>query len=86
MENNYNSQFVNFEETFHTKGLIEGNNKIYNLVGVIDYFGNRENGHYTASCIKNNIWYYISDTYVEKLNNFNEVKSENAYILFYSRD
>ena len=86
LENYYNSQFVNFEETFHTKGLIEGNNKIYRLVGVIDYFGNRENGHYTASCIKNNIWYYISDTYVERLNNFNDVKSKNACILFYSRD
>ena len=86
LENYYNSQFVNFEETFHTKGLIEGNNKIYRLVGVIDYFGNRKNGHYTASCIKNNIWYYISDTYVERLNNFNDVKSKNYYILFYSRD
>ena len=84
-----NLQFVDFKETLETKDFVKNMdlNKEYNLIGLIDYYGNREYGHYTASCknLKDNNWYYISDTYISKIDDFNEIKSKNAFILFYEQ-
>ena len=85
----YNLQYVDFNETLETNDFLKYTdfNKIYNLVGVINYYGNRESGHYTANC-KNLIdkkWYYISDSYIEQLNDFDDIKSKYALILFYEQ-
>ena len=89
LKKNTNLQFVVFKETLETNDFVKNMdfNKEYNLIGLIDYYGNREYGHYTASCknLKDNNWYYISDTYISKIDDFNEIKSKNAFILFYEQ-
>ena len=58
---------------------------IYDIFGIVEHYGGREGGHYTAIC--NNYdgnWYYYDDSNCSEV----EVKhalSRNAYILFYRR-
>ena len=83
-----NLQIVDFDETLNTSDFLKEtkSDKKYNLVGVIDYYGNRQSGHYTANCknLEDNNWYYINDTYINQIN-FDDIKSKNAFILFYEQ-
>ena len=81
-----NLQYVNFNEILETNEFLKDSklDKKYNLVGVIDYYGNRKFGHYTANC-KNLIdsnWYYIYDENITPIK-INDIKSQNPLILFY---
>ncbi len=84
-----NLQFVDFNETLETNDFLKTTNlnKIYNLVGVINYDGNRESGHYTVTCknLLDKNWYYINDTEIYPIE-FNAIKSKNAFILFYEEN
>jgi len=59
----------------------------YNLIGINIHTGySIHSGHYT-SIIKNNFnknWYfYNDDNPIKKINNYNELQNNNAYLLFY---
>ena len=83
-----NLQYVNFNEILETNEFLKDSklDKKYNLVGVIDYYGNREFGHYTANCknLIDNNWYDINDANLVPID-FNYIKSKNALILFYEQ-
>ena len=49
----------------------------------IEYSGNRNKGHYTATVSKDNKWYSISDSYYHQVEESEMLKS-SAKILFYS--
>ena len=95
LNNSNNLKFVDFNETLETNDFLKiedkdcentNLNKKYNLVGVINYYGNRKFGHYTANC-KNLIdsnWYYIYDENITPIN-LNYIKSKYALILFYEK-
>lgn len=57
----------------------------FRLIAVSNHYGTMDGGHYTAYC-KNedlNKWFKFDDCNVVELTG-NEVRSPNAYILFYS--
>jgi ubiquitin carboxyl-terminal hydrolase 8 len=57
----------------------------YKLYGVSNHYGSMESGHYTAYC-KNelyNKWYEFDDHKVSEISD-NEIRSDAAYILFYT--
>ncbi|KAK3925466.1 Ubiquitin carboxyl-terminal hydrolase 8 [Frankliniella fusca] len=55
---------------------------IYNLCGVSNHYGTLEGGHYTAFCRNGLKWYKYDDQDVSEISR-SDVKSSNAYILFY---
>ena len=87
LENYYNSQFVNFEETFNTTGFIKGNNTIYNLVGVIDYFGNSVFQDYSSKYknLNDKNWYKVVNSKIQLISDFKTMEKKNAIILFYEK-
>ena len=68
---------------------IESNKDIeYDLIGVINHYGNPNNGHY-LSYIKdseNNRWHVFNDSFTAEVNNINAIVSKDAYILIYKRN
>ena len=56
----------------------------YRLYAVSNHYGTMDGGHYTAYCrnIDYNKWFKFDDCNVMELKG-NEVRSSNAYILFY---
>ena len=58
----------------------------YELYGVCNHFGNAVFGHYTAF-VKHNSgqWIHFNDHIVEKVSEFSNVISPNAYCLFYRK-
>jgi hypothetical protein len=58
----------------------------YNLVGVVNHYGNAIGGHYTACCKESDgAWYLFDDNHVSKVSEKNLVSSA-AYVLVYSCD
>ncbi|KAH0793185.1 Clan CA, family C19, ubiquitin hydrolase-like cysteine peptidase [Histomonas meleagridis] len=59
----------------------------FSLMGVINHVGGLEGGHYTANIkdSKSNKWFKCNDDRVSKISSEN-VRSSNAYILFYQLD
>ena len=60
----------------------------YDLIGVIDHFGEVNFGHYIAECKNGKRWFTYDDSKVSDSEiNFgdNEVVSTSAYILFYQK-
>jgi ubiquitin C-terminal hydrolase len=51
----------------------------YNLVAVVNHFGNLYDGHYTSNVFIDKEWYHFDDDIITKQKNF-----RGAYILFYS--
>jgi ubiquitin C-terminal hydrolase len=49
--------------------LFEKTKQHYNLCGVINHFGNINDGHYTATCLNENdgLWYSYNDSNVNLL-------------------
>mmetsp|Transcript_31534 Transcript_31534/g.35842 ORF Transcript_31534/g.35842 Transcript_31534/m.35842 type:complete len:354 (+) Transcript_31534:3-1064(+) len=85
-----NQSFVDFplENLDLTKYIIhEGDEEYrYQLHGVINHYGTREQGHYTAFC-KNavdNEWYEFDDTRVRPTSS-DQIVSRDGYVLFYQR-
>lgn len=56
---------------------------VYDLCGVSNHYGTLEGGHYTAYCKNGAKWYKFDDQDVNEISR-DEVKSANAYILFYA--
>ncbi|CAI2369420.1 unnamed protein product [Moneuplotes crassus] len=62
------------------------NNPItFSLHSCILHFGSLNSGHYTAICKRGSSWYHFNDCQVTKIPN-KEVKTSNAYILFYKQE
>eukprot|EP01122_Echinamoeba_exundans_P001316 TRINITY_DN11394_c0_g1_i1.p1 TRINITY_DN11394_c0_g1~~TRINITY_DN11394_c0_g1_i1.p1 ORF type:complete len:850 (-),score=142.54 TRINITY_DN11394_c0_g1_i1:1487-4036(-) len=58
----------------------------YNLVAVVNHYGNAIGGHYTAYCKEaDGAWYLFDDNHVSKVSESNLVSSA-AYVLVYSCD
>ena len=55
----------------------------FDLMGVINHYGNMNSGHYTSYCksSKGEIWYECNDSVVSELKT--PVKTSSAYILVY---
>ncbi|XP_034244718.1 ubiquitin carboxyl-terminal hydrolase 8 isoform X2 [Thrips palmi] len=56
---------------------------VYDLCGVSNHYGTLEGGHYTAYCKNGNKWYKYDDQDVSEISR-EDVRSANAYILFYA--
>ena len=56
----------------------------YNLIGVINHYGNGFNGHYTANCLNRNDWYCFDDENITEINK-DKIVTDSAYILFYQK-
>jgi ubiquitin C-terminal hydrolase len=54
----------------------------YNLYAICNHFGTMDYGHYTAYCKHQDTWYDYDDTLVNEIS-FENVVTNNAYILFY---
>jgi len=63
---------------------------LYELFGLVVHSGSMAGGHYVAYVRKRPIrgtpaWYYFSDSVHKRLSSFQEVKKQQAYILFYQQ-
>ena len=57
----------------------------YNLIGVINHYGDGFYGHYTAYCLNRNNWYCFDDETVTEINK-DKIVTDSAYILFYQKN
>jgi ubiquitin carboxyl-terminal hydrolase 8 len=58
----------------------------YDLIGIINHYGNSGNGgHYIAICKKNDKWFQFNDSDVSEFDSKNLI-SENTYCLFYRKN
>ena len=63
-----------------------GSQALYNLYAVVVHEGADNSGHYYAYVkSEHGIWHRINDNRVEKLENANEVKKAQAYVLLYEK-
>eukprot|EP00455_Lapot_gusevi_P006773 TRINITY_DN128_c0_g1_i2.p1 TRINITY_DN128_c0_g1~~TRINITY_DN128_c0_g1_i2.p1 ORF type:complete len:941 (-),score=443.20 TRINITY_DN128_c0_g1_i2:252-3074(-) len=60
---------------------------IYDLYAVSNHIGGMGGGHYTAygKNLLDNNWYLYDDSHVAPVRDLNQIKSPEAYVLFYSR-
>ena len=73
----------NLDLTEYTIG--NDNQKIkYNLIGVINHYGDGFNGHYTANCLNRNNWYCFDDESITEISK-DKIVTDSAYILFYQK-
>jgi ubiquitin carboxyl-terminal hydrolase 8 len=84
-----NQAFVDFEETLDLSKYVIGYNKssyVYELFGICNHMGGVHGGHYT-SYVKNanNKWYHFNDTNVNKVKDFDSMKTQSAYCFFYRK-
>ena len=60
-------------------------NFYYKLIGSCNHYGDSSpNGHYTATCLYEDVYYYFNDSKIQKLNSFKYLGE--PYILFYRRE
>ena len=68
---------------------IESNKDLeYDLIGVINHYGNPNSGHY-ISYIKdseNDRWHVFNDSFTAEVNDINTIASKDAYVLIYKRN
>ena len=84
-----NQAFVDFDETLDLSKYVIGYNKnsyVYELFGICNHMGGVHGGHYT-SYVKNanNKWYQFNDTNVNKVKDFDSMKTKAAYCFFYRK-
>jgi ubiquitin C-terminal hydrolase len=84
-----NQAFVDFDETLDLSKYVIGYNRdsyVYELFGICNHMGGVHGGHYT-SYVKNanNNWYHFNDTNVNKVKDFNSMKTKAAYCFFYRK-
>ena len=60
-----------------------GEDLIYDLYAVSNHFGSLGGGHYTAYAQVDGEWYNFDDARVTKVARPDDVKTDNAYVLFY---
>ena len=61
------------------------NQKIkYNLIGIINHYGNGFYGHYNAMCLNRNNWYCFDDETITEIKK-DKIVTDSAYILFYQK-
>ena len=83
-------QKLNFEEIIHSKDFmnnkynIDDKDDYYELISIIEYSGDRTNGHYIAKISDSINWYYISDSYIYEIEK-DQLTSNFSYILFYGK-
>lgn len=66
-----------------TSNACESSDPIFDLYGVVHHTGTLEGGHYVAYCKDDEKWYEYDDHKVTK-STIEEVKSQSAYLLFYT--
>jgi ubiquitin carboxyl-terminal hydrolase 8 len=84
------TQHIDFPVTFFdVEKFISPNQKnnipytIYNLMSIINHYGDLDGGHYTAYCKGKKSWYSFNDSSVTKIQDPLTLITPNAYILFY---
>jgi ubiquitin carboxyl-terminal hydrolase 22/27/51 len=58
---------------------------MYDLYATIDHTGSLNQGHYVSNVKVNGKWYNCNDSFVSHMDEAAILKSENVYMLFYSR-
>ena len=58
---------------------------MYDLFATIDHTGSLNQGHYVSNVKINGRWYNCNDSFVSHTDEIAVLKSENAYMLFYSQ-
>ena len=89
-DNYYIENDINIKKTIDLTNFLdekESNELCYSLKGVIHYsfFGNN-NGHYTASCLIDNDWYYFDDDNYKISKEMIKYKGDNTVLLFYEKN
>ncbi|XP_065669998.1 ubiquitin carboxyl-terminal hydrolase 8 isoform X3 [Hydra vulgaris] len=76
MQNFNMSKYIVAPQLIHTK---------YRLYAVINHYGSFESGHYTANCVNPYYekWYNFDDSIVKEIDE-NSIKTNTAYLLFYT--
>jgi ubiquitin carboxyl-terminal hydrolase 4/11/15 len=74
---------IPIELDFSKSGNYNNNNNMYELTGVINHYGNKFGGHYTANVKINNKWYDMNDSSYRALRDDVNVITRDAYVLFY---
>ena len=80
----YSSPCLDYPKILDSKDFTDNITDKYSLVSLIVYLGDRDRGHYTAICEKNDNLYHISDSNYTKIEP-NEINDRNAIILFYEK-
>ena len=84
-----NDIFIDFPlQNFDLSEYIFGNENQrakYNLIGVINHYGDGFYGHYTSYCLNRNNWYCFDDETVTEINR-DKIVTNSAYILFYQKN
>jgi ubiquitin C-terminal hydrolase len=89
-DNHYIENDIDIKESIDLNNFLfeeESDGSCYNIKGVIYYslFG-KNNGHYTASCLINNKWYYFDDDTYTSSEEYVEYKGYNLVLLFYEKN
>jgi len=81
-----NFNFIDYPiKDFDVSKYVENCNEKYDLIGIINHYGDYGSlGHFTAYCKKNEIWYEFDDAGVHLIDE-NKIKTNNSYVLFYKR-
>ncbi|AYV76266.1 MAG: ubiquitin carboxyl-terminal hydrolase 2 [Terrestrivirus sp.] len=57
----------------------------YELTGIVNHFGTKHGGHYTAYIRINDVWFDMNDSSYRALKDSSNIVTNNAYILFYEK-
>lgn len=78
---------ANISKPVLEEGSEEGDETLYDLLGVVNHYGGLNGGHYTAFALNehDDRWYDISDDRVSAVEDESDLVSSAAYVLFYQR-
>jgi len=88
--NNNGTKINTFIDVPHTLNLqkycvgYDKKNSFFSLYAVCNHIGNMNSGHYFSYCKHNNNWYNFDDNSVSKMDT-NNIITNNAYCLFFSK-
>jgi len=80
---NAHKKIDNYMDTPLTYINHDGN--IYELTGIVNHFGTKHGGHYTAYIRINDVWFDMNDSSYRALKDSSNIVTNNAYILFYEK-
>ena len=92
LENENNNPYVKLDIQLTinlTNYILKKDNSIYDLYGIVNYFGNNTPSPYMACCLnqKDNQWYKFNNEYINQINDIQKdfIESGAPSILFYKK-
>ncbi|KAG1703682.1 Ubiquitin carboxyl-terminal hydrolase 31 [Nymphon striatum] len=87
--NNNNHNQLNYWSPWkrHKNFFQKSDENIYDLYAVCNHHGNLQSGHYTAVCKNptNKKWFLFDDTKLKPIDNYKDIITSSAYLLFYHK-